>query len=693
MCIVTRGHCNNIMTSCPQILRWLKEYDKQNRLYLPPVAPGGKLPQEVLVAYEKEHKSDKQLQPTDSEFPSEVHDSTALVEHQQGSQTKVSSTYVLPQQVGTYEFRTAGTPLVSTIALVSVPELSIIESLAVLSQGSLSHPDLTGIDISPVAAAIARHLGIDLSPEAALAENRKGVAIIVHGPPASVRSTQANSLGAKYNAAVLVVDDIIVDAISSASTPAGCKARECCIEALQARAEVLEAPSSLSAPPSKKQITKESLKDKDKDREIQPDSPPPCPNATQPFKVDPLEGGPFAVPDGSLLPIMLPEDLIIEMLSDRLQNTDCRRGVVFDGIESQFTSTPLVCAALILRALHNRKHIYFVQIDMELQAIKDRLDELESEKERMVEEAAQREKEAEEEEQRRVTALLEIEEDDYEALSEEKRMEIDRKRREIWKEKREQKQKERDEREQLEKERREEEERIKQDEEKLKRKGKGKDQKKFPTMKGPAMAALAMSRMQTPKVEAAAASPPPPKQPSVVLDHVGLTTSGASMTSAGRGTDSLSKRRPTIKNQSKICGLTGAQNHVAEESLLDKNYCYYKHFLDGLKVMLEDWDRIAGVPRPKQQLLEETLPQAKTTTPSRKGKGKQKEAVQEKEQLEKQVQQDAVEESREGLGVPLIVIDGTQPTETITEEIYSKELPPIEEVCPCHVITCFSLEG
>ena len=41
------------------------------------------------------------------------------------------------------------------------------------------------LEITPVSAAIARHLGIDLSPEGRAARNRRGIAIIVHGPPIS----------------------------------------------------------------------------------------------------------------------------------------------------------------------------------------------------------------------------------------------------------------------------------------------------------------------------------------------------------------------------------------------------------------------------------------------------------------------------------------------------------------------------
>jgi hydrocephalus-inducing protein len=40
-------------------------------------------------------------------------------------------------------------------------------------------------DMTPVAQALARHLGIDLSVDGMQARNRRGIAMIVHGPPGS----------------------------------------------------------------------------------------------------------------------------------------------------------------------------------------------------------------------------------------------------------------------------------------------------------------------------------------------------------------------------------------------------------------------------------------------------------------------------------------------------------------------------
>jgi len=49
-------------------------------------------------------------------------------------------------------------------------------------------------DISPLSAAIARHMGINLSPDGIAARNRRGVVIIVHGAPLSGRCGSASQL-------------------------------------------------------------------------------------------------------------------------------------------------------------------------------------------------------------------------------------------------------------------------------------------------------------------------------------------------------------------------------------------------------------------------------------------------------------------------------------------------------------------
>ena len=77
------------------------------------------------------------------------------------------------------------------------------------------------LEITPVSAAIARYLGIDLTAEGRAARNRRGIALVVHGAPLSGKTATAVSLAKMYGAALLTVDGVVMEAITSGNTSAG----------------------------------------------------------------------------------------------------------------------------------------------------------------------------------------------------------------------------------------------------------------------------------------------------------------------------------------------------------------------------------------------------------------------------------------------------------------------------------------
>ena len=54
-----------------------------------------------------------------------------------------------------------------------------------MKESIASGPGVGELEITPVSAAIARHLCIDLTPEGKAARNRRGLAVIIHGAPLS----------------------------------------------------------------------------------------------------------------------------------------------------------------------------------------------------------------------------------------------------------------------------------------------------------------------------------------------------------------------------------------------------------------------------------------------------------------------------------------------------------------------------
>lgn len=631
-----------------QMLGCLKEfYDKQGRLFLPPFQLGEALPHKLHEAYAKEREASKQkLADSTSQYPSETDD-------------KVDSYLSVEQSPASTEVKHLADDR------VGLPEQPFDDScLRITHETGIVLPQNLDLKNSPVAAAVveslASHIGIDLSPEAREAENRMGVAILIHGPSSSGKTTQAKALGDVYGAAVLQLDTVLIEAISSASTSAGRKAREYCIQAMVAKSvESSEAP-----PPSNTAGGKKKEKEQIIVKEHPPEIPLP-PILVTPFEVDPHEDKEYAVLGGSLNPTHVPEDVIAEVLSTRLQEEDCRKGVIIDGIDSQFTISYQMSTAIILRAFSNRKHIYAVHLGMELHVIKDRLEEVEQLKFCKLREENEKKREAERMEELRVENLLHLDEDEYEALSDEQKEEVDAICLQRKKEMREKRRIQKEERERQERERKEEEERLK-ELEKAKKKGKKGAQKaggqppKTLGMQAPGGAGLSR-----PESVSSGINP----QASGVLGGFIATASGVSMSSMDSpNTAGTPRHRIKRKGSAKNCILMESEEEATCK--LEKMYSHYKSGLEGFRGFLDDWDRQKGKPH-KVPEVEELKP-----TPTRKSRA----LKQHKEQETTVVVAHEVEDSREGVGVPIIEIRASDPVEDITRLILAADLPKPEDI-------------
>ena len=631
-----------------QILKWVKGYDEQKRLFLPPLVPGEKLPREIMQAWKRARPAPLPIEPTSKEdLPSTVEGSVAEVDQSSELKLPPSSTS-LPQQ-GLLESRT---PDVSTTALLSVPEIGIIESVTGLTNDeieSFSQINMDGTNIPPVAAAVARYMGIDLSPEGVKNELRKGIAFVVDGPPLSGRTSLARALGDLYKAAVINVDELLKELINKAETPEGRRMRQLCIDGEAESQAREEAASVVAAPIAGKRTSTKDIKDKEgkdqagKQEEIQV--------PVVPFNVLPLPDSDLAVPEGSLLPAPLPRELICQILDNRVQQSDCKHGVVFDGVESAFTSCPSSALKIILEIIHNRKHIYVANIEMELSEIKERKLKLEKEAEMKAKEEKRLQEEREKEEEERAKRELEIDEEDYEALSEKERLKFDQKLLEIKREKNRVKQREREEKERLEHEREEEEKRIA--EEMKKKKGKG---RKVPT------AALLAS---------------PSRPMSGVKHHHGDTLGMASQASFASGIG-------TPKGKAAKSPGVVADDHVVTDPL-DKKFEYHTHHATKVKTLLADWDRVARVERPVQ--LEEPIETLVAPTK----KSTRKPSAANVKPLSPTLAPPATavalpEVNRDELGVPVIVLSGRKLTEELVEELLSDDSIPTPEQVKLHTL-------
>ena len=399
------------------ILRSLKGYDNYNTLLLPPRAAGEKLPEELVEDYMKQLAAKK----TDDAVLLEMEEEAARVDGRSSA--------------GSAESR----GLTGTEAM----DLTVRDAAGV---GEL--------ELTSVTRAIARYLGIDLTPEGRGAMNRRGLAIIIDGPPLSGKTTQAPVLAMKYGAALLTVDGVLSEAISTGSTTAAIQAREKCRErATQLRVEIeggvstagndmlsssltgsgaetafrsrkgsqtsVKVSSQLQGETSGKEVTSATSSTASQSSVRPADNAASAENAAASAETAAVVGElPQSETDADLPPTVLPEEMIVDILEHRLQKPDCMYGVVFDGLDSKYTSGLVATASIILRAFNNRKWIFFVHIDMKSEKAKER----EEARRRAAAEKEKAQNTGNEEEEE----VRELSEGEYEALSQKEQEEYDK---------------------------------------------------------------------------------------------------------------------------------------------------------------------------------------------------------------------------------------------------------------------------
>ena len=577
----------------------------------------------------------------DSQGPSEINIADASSYISIDQQTDGGPRKGSGEAVGTYEVK-SGQSQSSSSRSIDSSASSLYRITDATSFHFPAETDRT-IDGFCVEEALARHVGVDITKDGLEAEKRRGITIVVHGPALSGKTTEAKALAQYYQGQVLDLDCILIEAISSAKTEAGQKARTYCY---QAKPETI--PDPPQAPVYKKQvaISKDKDKDKDKDSQQQVDTVTYLKLPVL-FQIDPHLDTPYAVPEGTLMPTIIPEDYFVEILVDRFAQVDCLKAVVLDGMESSFSSNSL---PLILRAFNNRTHIYFIHLDIELDDIKDRQDEIEHQRMLKIKEEEEKKKAAMEREEQRILALLNMDEDEYEALAEEKREEIDAIRLKRKKTLRLKKQRVKDEKLRLEREKREEEERVREEE----KKKKGKKEKKAPSklhIAGGQGGGVVLPSRSGSVLSTVAPSPM----------HGPGTDSRTSMISPAESPALGQHATPRhLKVKRKLSPKSTAGEVESDAFMFEKGFNNYKLGLMGLKSILEDWDRQKGVTKFKK-VDEDTK-----TTPNRRPKGSKSK---EQEPVVAQEDPHEVEESQEGLGIPFIDIKGKQPEKDLLEAI------------------------
>ncbi|XP_021264314.1 hydrocephalus-inducing protein homolog isoform X3 [Numida meleagris] len=332
--------------------------------------------------------------------------------------------------------------------------------LAEHQQSSSSSKEAAGeLDDSPVLRAIARHLGIDISSESRAARNRRGIAIIIHGAPLTGKTSAAVALSRHYGAACLSIDSLVMEAISDRSSSAGLRARDLCLRAAIEQSQREAEDAGQSTDPSAPQLSAEPRHSLDmsqtssgdktslhsvssrsrasaaisrrksdihashsqKQQLTDPAGPQgfsishrfsllPCVPVQRRLSIEGSVAG-----DTGLMSCVLPEDVLGAILSERLQLSDCYQGVVFDGLETLFAHSMASALLCLLKAVNNRPCIYFVNLFQDYASWKAKEMAAKEQEEREQEEAARREK----------ARLQEMDEEEYDALTEEQKAQFD----------------------------------------------------------------------------------------------------------------------------------------------------------------------------------------------------------------------------------------------------------------------------
>ncbi len=76
---------------------------------------------------------------------------------------------------------------------------------------------------------------------------------------------------------------------------------------------------------------------------------------------------------------VLPEEVIVDLLSERFQLSDCNRGIVIDGLDTLFAQNYLLAATAVLKAFNNRRYIYCITMKSDYQKYKEQLNKVQEE--------------------------------------------------------------------------------------------------------------------------------------------------------------------------------------------------------------------------------------------------------------------------------------------------------------------------
>ncbi|XP_059848459.1 hydrocephalus-inducing protein homolog isoform X2 [Hypanus sabinus] len=714
-----------------KVLRMTRGYSSLNTLLLPPRQPGKKLPMELFDYYKEQILMQAQEQAKmkiqeGTEGENDVQESE--VEEKPSEQTdklewQVTSENIRQPSESDVSSRPAAA---SPLEEKKVPETEAAEK----AKGEKPEPTISvgvgELEATPVSMALGRYLGLDLSPEACGARNRRGIAFIVHGTPCSGKTTTAIFLANHYQVAYLTVDSIVQEAVSSGTSSVALQAQELYAKAtleqmlkeneeahqegstqlggINPDAVIKQAPNS--SPVSEVKPASAAANAQTKTSQVTSRTSHIIPKQQTDYMTSqistnmqvvqqPVSITTSQIGDANPISFPLPEDMLVELLTERLQLNDCCQGFVFDGLENQHSNNETSTLLAVLKAINNRRHIYFITLSQDYALMKIKKKAKLQAEEQLAKEEAEKER----------TYLKELDEDEYEALTEEQRAEFDFKRTSLFRERREKVLNEIHERQLMKQKEKEVMERLREEEELKKKSKKGRkevnikeDTKKL-QMSTKMNTNITTVKTEAPETKAASTE----HHESIQIEHVETEEGTRKRKSRDVRISQAFGEKSNLFQEDEVTSSPGKQLYLRFQK--------YERNRKKISQILEFWDRVQGTivlpPSEDGQSAGEEQSMERPVPSSKKGKKDRHEKLEkeraekeraekekaEKERLEKlreektisspQSDGEAVEstEKEESIGVPQVRVSANDPEENIGKTILdSGKIPSVEEI-------------
>ncbi|XP_068021953.1 hydrocephalus-inducing protein homolog [Melanerpes formicivorus] len=484
------------------------------------------------------------------------------------------------------------------------------------------------------------------------------------------KTSAAAALAKHYGAACLSLDAVVSEAVAAGSSAAGRRARELCSAGSQQspqqpqdgrspgwrRYSKARLSRSLSQPSSGDRGSQHSLSSPGQaragagkrkmsvERQLAAES-----SGSQGSSGSPLVSAPPAQlrlsPRGSgvaelgLGSCVLPQELLVAILSERLQLRDCCQGVVFDGLQSLCAGSTLSALLCLLQAVGNRPHIYFVNLLQDYGSWQAR--------QAAAEERAGREQEAA---ARREEALLwELGEEEFAALPQQQQAQLESRIRQL--------QRQRKQRLQLAREQQEQQQRCKEAEE-LEQQGKGRGKR-------------SLVRQST-KTSSGSSKEAPGRQQSIPKRRTEKGSAQECSASAAPG-------REEEEQQSKL-GLADSCSGEQSEQSLALRFQSYEASRQHVAHLLSCWDRVQGVPAEPGVLQPAGQQQPSPRLRRQKSRKELQKRLGERKLAQLEGEGAAGAGGGQAVGVPCLDIEVLSCADVLSTILESRRLPRPEQV-------------